>query len=418
MSDVNCTLYVGIDVSKGSNQVFGMDFDQKKLLSFNSPNNNDGASIIEEKIVNCLTKNSLNEVVIILESTGIYSYHISVFLSASDKLKQYNCFVYCINPKTSANFRKSYSDMDKSDPKDSFILSDMARCQRHKSLTPVNGSGKLAIQRLTRHRRHISEQIVREKSYMLNNIFIKFSSFDAKFDGKTLFSNKFGNTAQEVLLEFRTPEDIVNTSIETLVEFLDSKSKGRFTDSKTTALLLQKCARSSYRLDKSAYDPINTAISSSMCILRCYESQLKSIDKEINNLVKGIETNEYQSLLSIPGIGPVFASGILSEIGSITQFPNEEALAKYAGITWRTNQSGKFNADETSMTKTGNSFLRYYLIEAAQMAILHNPIYNEYYTKKYNEVTTHQHTRAIVLTSRKLIRLIYGLMSKNQLYKA
>ena len=69
------------------------------------------------------------------------------------------------------------------------------------------------------------------------------------------------------------------------------------------------------------------------------------------------------------------------------------------------------------MTKTGNSFLRYYIIEAAQMAIVYNPVYSEYYHKKYNEVKTHQHTRAIVLTARKLIRLIYGLMSKNQLYK-
>ena len=51
------------------------------------------------------------------------------------------------------------------------------------------------------------------------------------------------------------------------------------------------------------------------------------------------------------------------------------------------------------------------------MAILHNETYLKYYQKKYAEVKTHQHTRAIVLTARKFIRLIYGLLSKNQLYK-
>ena len=91
-------------------------------------------------------------------------------------------------------------------------------------------------------------------------------------------------------------------------------------------------------------------------------------------------------------------------------------MAKYAGITWRTKQSGNFSAEDTPMTKTGNSFLRYYLIEATSMAILHNPVYREYYEKKRAEVTTHQHTRAVALTSRKLIRLIYGLVSKDQLF--
>ena len=169
---------------------------------------------------------------------------------------------------------------------------------------------------------------------------------------------------------------------------------------------------------KSAYEPINTAIASSLCILRCLQNELKHIDKEMENLIKGFNADEYKCLISIPGIGPTFAAGILSEIGSIKQFDNEEGLAKFAGLTWRRHQSSEIEYEDTPMTKTGNAYLRYYLIEAASMAILHNPVYKEYYQKKYNEVKTHQHTRALALTARKLVRLIYGLMSKNQLYKA
>ena len=36
MSVLN-SLFVGIDVSKNSNQVYAMNFDEKKLLSFSSP---------------------------------------------------------------------------------------------------------------------------------------------------------------------------------------------------------------------------------------------------------------------------------------------------------------------------------------------------------------------------------------------
>lgn len=413
MSVLN-SLFVGIDVSKLSNQVYAMTFDQKKLLSFVVSNDTSGAAKIEEKLIDCLVKNSLDKVVIVMESTGMYSFHIATYLSVSEELAKYSVLVYCINPKTSQNYRKSFSKMDKTDPKDSYILADMARVGKVNDLTPVKGPQKLALQRLTRHRKHISEQIVREKLYVLNNIFLKFSAFGAK----SPFSDPFSATAQAVLLEYKSPEDIINTSLEDLTSFLATVSKNRFADSKKVAEILTKCARMSYRLDKAAYDPINTAIASSLSILRCLESQLKHIDKEIVNLTKGFNSDEYNCLISIPGIGPTFAAGILSEIGSIKQFDNEEALAKYAGLTWRRHQSGKDEYEDTPMTKTGNSYLRYYLVEAAGMAVLHNPVYKDYYQKKFAEVKTHQHTRALALTSRKLVRLIYGLLIKNQLYQA
>lgn len=416
MSDFN-SLFVGIDVSKFSNQVYAMNFDQKKMLSFSAPNDTEGASKIESKLIMCLNKNNYESVVIVMESTGIYSFHIATYLSSSELLAKFKVVVYCINPKTSQNYRKSFSEMDKTDPKDAYILADMARVGKVKSLTPVKGPQKLALQRLTRHRKHISEQIVKEKLYVLNNIFLKFSSFDASFEGDAPFSNPFSATAEAILLEYKSPEEIINTSIEDLTQFIKTVSKNRYADSTKVAETLKYCARLSYRLDKAAYDPINIAIASSIAIIRCLEKEKDHIDKEIANLTKGFNNNEYQCLVSIKGVGPVFASGILSEIGSIQQFDNEEGLAKFAGLTWRRHQSSKVEYEDTPMTKTGNAYLRYYLIEAATMVVLHNPDYHEYYQKKYNEVKTHQHTRAIVLTARKLVRLIYGLLSKNQLYK-
>ena len=157
----------------------------------------------------------------------------------------------------------------------------------------MKGPQKLALQRLTRHRKHISDQIVREKLYVLNNIFLKFSAFDHKFDGLAPFSDPFGATAQAILLEYKSPEEIINTSIEDLTLFISTISKSRFDDPKKIAEILTKCARMSYRLDKAAYDPINTAIASSLAIIRCLESELKHIDKEIKILTKGYNINEF-----------------------------------------------------------------------------------------------------------------------------
>ncbi|MBS4535687.1 IS110 family transposase [Clostridium sp. D2Q-14] len=50
-------------------------------------------------------------------------------------------------------------------------------------------------------------------------------------------------------------------------------------------------------------------------------------------------------------MGPVLASGILLEIGTIKSFNSQDALAKYAGLTWRVNQSGNYTSGNTRITK-------------------------------------------------------------------
>jgi hypothetical protein len=301
--------------------------------------------------------------------------------------------------------------MDKTDPKDAFILADIARVGRTSELTPFKGAQRLALERLTRHRLHIAELLSMEKVYALNNVFLKFSEFE------TLFSNNFGKTAVELLLEYKTIDDIINSSLEDLADFIAKSSKNRFDDSLDMASKIQAAARASYRLDKLAYDPINLSLASSVNLIKCYEAEMREIDSAIMRQVKGFNQDHYTVLTSIPGIGKVYAAGILAEIADINQFESDDSLAKYAGITWRKTQSGKFESDDTHLTKTGNKYLRYFIIQAANMARQFIPEYRDFYNKKFNEVTTHQHKRALALTSRKLIRLIYGLLSANRLFQ-
>lgn len=267
--------------------------------------------------------------------------------------------------------------MDKTDPLDAYIIADFARCGRISS-SPWRGSQFLALQRLTRHRLHLVEYITCEKTYMVSNIYPKFSELAVLDKESKPFSNNYGDTSVAVLTEFLSLDDITYSSIEDLVDFVKEKSKNRFSNPLETAQLLQKAARDSYRLDKVLYKPLNIAIASSFNLIKTFQNEIKTIDKAIERNIKGINTTEYQSLRSIPGIGPVLASGILAEIGSINAFPSHNALAKYAGLTWRVNQSGNYASDETSMTKTGNKYLRYYLIEAANSVKNTVPEYNKY----------------------------------------
>ncbi|HZK00364.1 MAG TPA: IS110 family transposase [Tissierellaceae bacterium] len=409
------TLFVGIDVSSTTNVLCALDFNGDKLLNLKALNNQPGAESILDSLLGCLDSNSLEYVVIALESTSFYSTHIANFLASNERLLAYKPLVYCLNPKSISNYRKSFTDMDKTDPLDAYIIADFARCGRITS-EPWRGAQFLAHQRLTRHRLDLIECVTREKTYMVSNIYLKFSELAVLDKQERPFSNTYGVTSAAVLTDFLSLDDITYSSIEELVAFVSDKGKNRFSDPVKTAKLLQKAARDSYRLDQVLYEPLNVSIASSFNVIKALEDEVKTIDKAIEKTIKGLNTTEFQSLISIPGIGPVLASGILSEIGTITSFNSHDSLAKYAGLTWRVNQSGNFKSEVTRMTKTGNKYLRYYLIEAANSVKNHVPEYKDYYYKKFGEVTKHNHKRALALTSRKLVRLIFGLLTKNQIY--
>jgi hypothetical protein len=213
-----------------------------------------------------------------------------------------------------------------------------------------------------------------------------------------------------------SPQDIIDMSEEDLLLFLADKSKNRISDISKTTELLRKAARDSYRMDKCMYEPINISLASSFNCIHTYQKEIKLIEQAIKNCINGMNPNALLILQSIPGIGPVWASGILSEIGDISAFHSSDALAKYAGLYWPKGDSGDFASEDNRMSKAGNPYLRYYLGEAANSVRKHVPEYADFYDKKYTEVIKHQHKRALALTSRKLVRLIFGLLAKNQLY--
>ena len=143
------TLFVGIDVSSKSNVVYAMDFDENKYIDASFGNNQPGADELARKIAACMQKHPhLNTIIVALESTSVYSIHIANFLASCELLMPYKPYVYCLNPKMTANYRKSYVGMDKTDHMDAFLISDFARVGRTKKYEPWRGSQYLALKDL------------------------------------------------------------------------------------------------------------------------------------------------------------------------------------------------------------------------------------------------------------------------------
>ncbi len=121
-------------------------------------------------------------------------------------------------------------------------------------------------------------------------------------------------------------------------------------------------------------------------------------------------------LLTVKGLGAVITAGLMAEIVDITRFPEHKHVAQYIGLTGEKRSTGNWVSPTTRLTKVGNVYLRYYFILGADQLRRHNLEYQAYYWRKYQQVSKYQHKRALVLTARKLVRLVHALLTKNQSY--
>jgi len=399
-------IFVGIDVSSSDMKVCMMNHEGDTLKSFTVNNDFAGASHLREQVIVLADKLGATEIQIGLESTSVYSWHPSMFLTEDAELRKRSTKVYTINPKLIRNFKKSYVDMDKTDHIDAWIIADRLRFGRL-PFTVVLQEQYVSLQRLTRMRYHLMHNMTREKQYFLQHLFFKCSAFTTEVE-----SSVFGNAITELLLEKYSLEEIGSMDVAGLADYLKEKGRNRFSDPEKVAKSIQKAVRSSYRLSKCVEDTIDILLGTSIEAIRSIQAQIKQLDKAIEKVLDGIPN----TLQTIPGIGPLFCAGILAEIGDIERFKNQAALAKYAGFAWSKHQSGKFQADETNMIRSGNRYLRYYLVEAANSVKRYDTEFRDYYQKKYLEVPKHQHKRALVLTARKFVRLVDALLRNDQIY--
>ena len=99
-------------------------------------------------------------------------------------------------------------------------------------------------------------------------------------------SDIYGATSSSVLMEYFSPEEILDSSEEDLIAFLAKKSRNRIKDISKTADLLKKAARDSYRLDKALYEPLNVSIASSFNCIETFKREIKVIDNAIEKEIK------------------------------------------------------------------------------------------------------------------------------------
>lgn len=144
-----------------------------------------------------------------------------------------------------------------------------------------------------------------------------------------------------------------------------------------------------------------------------HKQQVRCISNELRKLFRKRYKEDYNLLRTIPGIGPLSAIAIITELGDINRFGHINKLCSYAGLQPLIHNSGE--TEKTSgMTYRCNPYIRTILIEASWQAVRLDPAMLLYYRK---HASRGNGKRAIVKVARKLLSRIRFVLKNKKRYE-
>ena len=225
---------------------------------------------------------------------------------------------------------------------------------------------------------------------------------------QTIFSNTFGTTSKQLLLEYSSPSDFEELSVETLTEILENHSRKKVGQS--TAEKLINSAKNSFGITFSK-ESFTFQLKLLIEQIKFIDNQVKECETKIEELMDKINS----PITTIPGIGPILGAVIISEFGDISRFDKPSKLVAFAGIDATVSQSGEFEGTHNVMSKRGSPYLRKALFQAALVASNTDPVLKDYYQKKRAEGKHHK--TCIGAVAKKLCNIIYSVLKNNTPYK-
>jgi transposase len=403
------TLCVGADVHLDEIVLRAVDkaLGHEVLERFRVTNNLPGAQRAAATIAQTAMDLGYARIEIGWESTGMLWIPFHRYLSTTPLLQPFEPELVCFNPKLVAKFKEGLVlRAPKNDDRDAF---DIAARLRFGEL-PVSYMPSdfwQGLRRLTRYRYRLSKTLSQEKNRFQSCAYLKCSDWKRA----KAFSDVFGATSVALLTEF-TVAEVQEMTHDQLVDVITHRGRGRFHDPTATARAVRQALRTSYPIDPQMDEMVTATLAAGWDHIRYLKRAMKRLDRLIARYIDPVPN----PIITIKGLGAVITAGILAEIVDVLRFPEEKCLAQFMGLTWRKAASGGFVSQNTRLTKVGNVYLRYYFVLGANLLRQHNLEYKAYYWRKYQEVSKYQHKRALVLTARKLVRLVHALLTKNQPY--
>jgi transposase len=425
-------LYVGIDFSRNQADFAVHRADGRALLKHRSfGNHRSGYQAAKTLLLEMCQKHGTQRLAVGGEATSYYWLPMYLQLAQDAELGDVQLDLYLLNARWVHWYKKMSSPNHKDDRIDPGAIADYLRFKQ-----PDTGwqydERWLPVRFLTRLRFHLAKQLTREKNLFQLYLFLQYNSYAHRKP----FSDSLGTTSRVLIRDPQLVETFQKLSDEDQTDFLDQLSNHHLPDPSANAQRLRQVLAERIPVAAALAGPIQFGLELLLDTIEHLEAQIVRVEKHIEALV--VEAYpEIAWLDSIPGIGPVIASGVAAEIGNLDRFLNQprfdpqrqayrqrtanevqDAVHKYAGLWWPKNASGQFEAEEHRMSREGNAYLRFYVLEAADRLRQHIPSFSAYYKLKYDQANKHKHKRALVLTGSKALDLFVTLLRRREVYRA
>lgn len=385
----NC---LAIDVAKGKSMVSLISSCGEVLIDPYEINHsiNDFTNLL-----NRIKKLKLDNVSVIMESTGIYHRPIERFFLEN------NFKVYTINALYSKMYKRNLRKT-KTDKLDCISLAELFFTTDFKQYIKPDDL-YLNMNALSRQYFALSDLCTNIKNRYKNLIYLCFPEYEIIFKGEMIY----GTIALSFIGKYPHADIISNTRIDALQNFF---KKNNFRYWKRKANIIKEYALKSYP-SVNMNDESVSNLSQLARLIDDYQKEIETIKYKLVFLAK--KSKYFESINSIFGIGEFTTSIIIAELGDINRFNNIKELTAYCGLDPSIKQSGRSIDIHGPISKSGNKYLRKILFVSCLNIVRLSPkchVQNDieiYYRKKRNE-GKHHYVATIACTT-KLLRKILAL---------
>ena len=387
------TLVIGVDIAKKMHYACALDDRGRELqLPVGIHQSLKGFENFRKQVDQWLDDHKKSHVLIGFEPTGHYWKNFAAFLREVDLT-----FVI-VNPmhvKRSKEFDDNLQT--KNDQKDARVIGKLMvggnftypRIPEDVEAELRNGSAM---------RWKLKEEHTRLQNQMTGWLDRYFPEF------KTEIKN-FGQLACAILKYTPLPQDLIHQEVEELAWHYKEKADVR-APAKKTIRGMKRLAEGSIGLTEGiemARFEIATLVDQFLLV----ERRLEEINNRLEELA--IQLDEFEYLVSIPGIGKNTVIDLIAETGSLKQYKHPRQLLKLAGLTLREDSSGEHEGQK-KISKRGRKRLRNLLYRAILPLLQNNRVFQElyqYYTTRSGNPLKHK--EATVVLSGKLLKIFFGL---------
>jgi transposase len=382
--------FLGIDISKDSFDFSFTDETEKVLYKDHYLMDIDDFT----NLTNYLAPFSNDEILIVMEATGIYHLNLlSFFLERGLN-------VSVVNPLFIHAFTKSMTiRKTKTDAKDAHIISIFAK-RNYRTLKLSQSSDLETIKSIVREKDKLTQQISAIKTDMKSIV-------NQLFPEMLKNTNIFTKSSLNLLLQAPSKRVIRNLKEKKIATLLSpDKTKGN--KPKITASEILSLAKNSIGINNHSLEKI---LISKIKQMNFIQIQIDEYNEIIEKFVDEYHSDDIDKLTSIAGVGKATASSFIVELGEISKFATHKQLTAFIGTDPVIYQSGTSVNVKGSISKRGNSHLRRAIWHMARASTVWNETLKAYYDKKRSEGKTFK--QSVIAVANKLIRIIFSMLKNN-----